>query len=109
MDLYEVINQVQTLLQKHGRATYRALRLQFKLDDEHLEALKEELIDAREIAIDKDGKMLVWTGDGAPPLQPAPSPPVNQSPATYTPQHLAERIRAEQQAMESRGSALLCG
>ena len=64
MDLYAVVDQVAALLQKHGRATYRALRLQFKLDDEYLEALKEELIGAREIAVDKDGKMLVWTGDG---------------------------------------------
>src|SRR5215813_10735448 len=63
MDFYEVLDQVVTLLQKHGRVTYRAIRLQFHLDDEQLEALKEELIEARELALDKDGKMLVWTGE----------------------------------------------
>jgi hypothetical protein len=40
MDFYEVLDQVVPLLQKHGRMTYRALKLQFHLDDEHLEALK---------------------------------------------------------------------
>ena len=42
MDLYEVIDHVVALLQKHRRITYRALKLQFALDNEHLEALKEE-------------------------------------------------------------------
>jgi hypothetical protein len=35
-----------------------------------------------------------------PPLTAAPS-----TPAAYTPKHLAERIRAEQAALEARGSA----
>ena len=34
MDLYEAIDQVKALLQKHGRVTYRALKLQFKLEDD---------------------------------------------------------------------------
>ena len=65
-----------------------------------------------EVAADKDGKMLVWNGASpvlspesrvlSPPQSPAPNP---QAPASYTPPHLAERIRAEQAAMESRGSA----
>ena len=62
MDLYEVSDQVATLLQKRGRLAYRMLKLQFELDDEQLAALKEELIDIQEVAADKDGKMLVWTG-----------------------------------------------
>ena len=36
--------------------------MQFQLDDEQLEVLKEELIDIQEVAVDKDGKLLVWTG-----------------------------------------------
>ena len=100
-----MVDQVAALLQKHGRTTYRALKLEFDLDDERLDVLKEELIDARELAVDKDGKMLVWAGDGAPTATPHQTPSQTQPPATYTPQHLAERIRAEQAAMESRGSA----
>src|SRR6185369_14501198 len=112
MDLYEVIDHVVALLQKHGRITYRALKLQFALDNEHLEALKEELIEARELAVDKDGKMLVWTGDhdtGSAPTvargSPSPATTSAPPPATYTPPHLAERIRAEQAALEARGAA----
>ncbi len=37
MDFYEVLEQVLVLLQRHRRVTYRALKLQFKLDDESLE------------------------------------------------------------------------
>ena len=40
--------------------------------------------------------------EGAPQ---ATSPTTPRTAVDYTPQHLAERIRAEQQAMESRGTA----
>jgi len=101
----EIIEQASELLQRKGRMSYLALQEEFELSDKQLAALKEELIEAQELAVDKNGKVLVWTGAGAPDAtpQPAPSPP--QSPATYTPPHLAERILAEQAAMESRGSA----
>ena len=52
------------MLQNKGRVTYRVLKRQFALDEESLEDLKEQLIDAEEVAIDKDSKMLVWVGDG---------------------------------------------
>ena len=62
IDFYEVLDQVVALLRTRGRVTYRALKLQFQLDDEHLEALKEELIEAQRVAADDNGKVLVWTG-----------------------------------------------
>src|SRR5215210_1891337 len=110
MDLYKIIDQVVALLQKHGRVTYRALKLQFQLDDEHLEALKEELIEARELALDKESKVLVWVGEGAASVSrstfqvssPQSQTPNLQPPITYTPPHLAERIRTEQTALEVR-------
>ena len=108
MDIVEVIEQAKALLQSKGRVTYRILKRQFALDDESLEDLKEQLIEAEEFAVDKDGKMLVWTGDGVSPTAQtdtaALSPQAQAPPASYTPQHLAERIRAEQAAMESRGA-----
>jgi hypothetical protein len=64
MDLYAVIDQVVALLQQRGRLTYRALKYQFQLDDEGIAALKKELIEGQELAVDKDGKMFVWRGDG---------------------------------------------
>jgi hypothetical protein len=42
----EVLEQVRELLQSKGRVAYRALKRRFALDDEYLEDLKAELIDA---------------------------------------------------------------
>ncbi len=108
MKFYEVVDQVVEQLQKRGRVSYRALQLEFGLSEESFNALKEELIDIQQLAVDKDGKMLVWAdasrapsstpvlspveGFNVPssqPLAPKPRPPVS-----YTPAHLAERIRA---------------
>ena len=101
----ELIDQATELLQRKGRLRYRSLQREFDLDDETLADLKDELIKGQELAVDKDGDVLVWTGDGATPPQPTSSQPQAQAPSTYTPPHLAERIRAEQAAMESRGAA----
>ena len=53
------------MLQESGRISYRALKREFDLDDSTLEDLTDELINVREVAADKDGKMLVWSGEGA--------------------------------------------
>ena len=66
MDMLEVLDQVCAQLQQKGRLSYRLLKMQFQLDGEQLEVLKEELIDIQEVAADKDGKMLVWTGSETP-------------------------------------------
>jgi TOMM system kinase/cyclase fusion protein len=75
MDFYAVLDQVLSLLRLRGRVTYRALKLQFKLDDESLEVLKDELIKAQRLAADENNEVLVWTGgDGgtpAPTLSPS--------------------------------------
>ena len=72
MKFSEIVDHASELLRQKGRVTYRALKLEFALTDEQAEALKEELIEAREVATDKDGTMLVWTGP--PREQPAGSP-----------------------------------
>jgi predicted ATPase/class 3 adenylate cyclase len=104
MDLYEIIAQVEALLQKHERVSYRSVQYQFHLDDEGLAVLKEELIDIREVAADKDGKMLVWTGGGVPVGSSGSLPSDATPPVSYTPPHLAARILSEHAAMEARGS-----
>ena len=107
MKFSEIVNQTREWLEREERVSYRALKREFDLDDEYIEDLKEELIVAKRVAADEDGRVLVWTGDGVTLPQPTPSqPPIRspQPPSTYTPQHLAERIRAEQAAMESRGA-----
>ena len=62
MKFYEVVDQVVEQLKKRGQVSYRALRLEFDLTADMLDAFKEELINIQELAVDKDGKMLVWTG-----------------------------------------------
>src|SRR5262249_38174438 len=105
MTFDEILEQAIEMLQRRGRVSYGALKRQFALDDEYLADLKSELVDVLEVAADQDGKMLVWNGEGRPAAPAMHTPPASPSPASYTPAHLAERIRAEQAAMESRGSA----
>ena len=71
-----VLTQVLDLLQRQGRVSYRALKVQFSLDDDYLEALKDELIYARHLAVDEEGRVLVWTGatTAVPPPAAAPVP-----------------------------------
>src|SRR5262249_60477813 len=92
MDFYEVLDQVVDLLRRRRRVTYRALKVQFQLDDETLEALKEELLKAQRLAVDEAGEVLVWSGDAAP--APAPSPAASRpvappAPAPLPPPHEA--------------------
>ena len=104
MKFSEIVEQASDLLRRKGRISYRALKVEFDLTDDLLDILKEELIDIEELAVDKDGKMLVWKGDGATVSAPQPVASQTQPPASYTPPHLAARILAEQAAMEARGA-----
>ena len=63
MDFYTILDQVIDLLRQRQRVTYRALQRQCGCDDTSLEDLKAELIDAQRLAVDEEGKVLVWTGD----------------------------------------------
>ena len=62
MKFSEIVKETREWLQREGRVSYRALTREFELNEETLEDLKEELIDILELAADKNGKMLVWTG-----------------------------------------------
>ena len=62
MTFDEVLVQIQELLQREQRVSYRGLKRRFGLDDEYLEDLKEELIGAKRLAVDEDGRFLVWAG-----------------------------------------------
>src|SRR5688500_11408522 len=114
MKFPEVVEQASALLQCKGRITYRALKRECHLEDDALEDLKFELITGQELAVDKDGDVLVWIGEGvkgrtgkgingrtesgteADVRHQTPNPELrtSQPPASYTPAHLAERIRA---------------
>jgi hypothetical protein len=44
MTFEEILDQAIAMLQRRGRVTYQTLRLQFQLDEEHLEALKDAIL-----------------------------------------------------------------
>src|SRR2546425_3642735 len=80
MTFDETLAHVLALLQREGRVSYRALKRQFDLDDEYLEDLKAEIIQAKKLAVDEDGAVLVWAGAStiseptSPPDQPTQPP-----------------------------------
>ena len=107
MEFYAVLDQVIDLLQRRGRASYRALRLQFQLDDEHLEALKEELTKVHQLAVDQQGEMLVWTGSTG--VTPAPSLTVPQAvPQTAQPLQEASNESQPSNAERRQLTVLFC-
>ncbi len=63
MTFDELLAQVTELLQRQGRVSYGALKRRFALDDDYLQDLKDELIDAQQMAVDESGKVLVWAGE----------------------------------------------
>src|SRR6185369_1098925 len=112
MTFDEHLEQILMLLQRDGRVTYRALKRRLEIDDDYLADLTAEIIDAKRLAIDEDGRVLVWIGVDSresrvqsrePEEQGQPSVGLTlesrrqtlaPSPVSYTPPHLAERIRA---------------
>ena len=111
MDFYEVLDQIIDLLRQRGRVSYQALKRQFDVDDAYLEDLKVELIEVQELARDRDGKMLVWSGEAVrtPESTPAsatqelvsPSITVHAGPPiAHTPPYLAEKILTSRSALE---------
>src|SRR5262245_12782823 len=77
MDFDELLAKILHLLQQEKRLSYRALKRRFALDDEYLEDVKAELIQAKQVARDEAGAVLVWAGgtSSAPPTAlPVPLP-----------------------------------
>jgi class 3 adenylate cyclase len=97
MTFDETLARVLEVLQREGRMSYRALRRRFGLDEEYLEDLKAEIIQAKKLAVDEDGAVLVWTGDTAPASVPMPTQ--ERVPLAYTPRHLAEKILTSRAAL----------
>ena len=102
MDFVAVMDQVIALLRQRGRVTYRTLKRQFQLDDEVLEDLKEELIVGQQLAVDEEGKVLVWSGETgmAAPAAVAPAGPPAPAPFAYTPPYLTEKMLTSHSALE---------
>src|ERR671932_2732661 len=94
MTFEEILDQAIAMLQRRGRLTYGTFKRQFQLDDAALDDLKDELIYGQRVAVDEDGRVLVWAGPPAsPPMAsasqdttqdnaPDQAPPVADVPAT---------------------------
>ena len=65
MEFDELLIQVIALLQRQGRVSYGALTRRFMLDDDYLEYLKVELIEAQDLVADEQRRIL-FTGDRFP-------------------------------------------
>jgi len=78
MTFDEILAQIIDLLQREQRVSYRALKVRFQLDDDLLEAVKDELIYAKKLAMDEDNRVLVWIGE---------QPSVSTPPRSLEPQH----------------------
>ncbi len=61
MSFIEIVGRTEDLLRERGRISFRALKREFDLDDDALEALGEELVDVQRVA-GREGKVLVWLG-----------------------------------------------
>ena len=98
MTFDEILTQVLALLRREGRVSYRALKRRFDLDEDYLEDLKAEVIQAKKLAVDEDGAVLVWTGDAA--TTPAPVSDQEHVPLSYTPAYLVEKILMSRATLE---------
>ena len=98
MTFEEVLTQAIAMLQRLGRVSYRALKVQSQLDDDLLALLTDEIVAVHQLARDQEGKMLVWTGDAAAGPRLPLTPEQAHAPLTYTPPHLAcyQKGRGEQ-------------
>src|SRR5262245_20110523 len=88
-----------TLLQQRGKASYRALKLQFTLDDASLDVLKDEIIKVNQLARDHDGEMLVWTGETAPAQAGASHPARTIQPPAVQAQQAPQAPEAERRQL----------
>jgi class 3 adenylate cyclase/tetratricopeptide (TPR) repeat protein len=102
VDFVAVMDQVIALLRQRGRLTYRTLQRQFQLDDAALDDLKDELIYGQRLAVDEEGRVLVWSGvtEPAAPAAAAPIGTPAPAPLAYTPPYLAEKILTSRSALE---------
>ena len=80
MTFDDVLEQALEMLRRRGRVSYRALKVQFQLDDDVLALLRDDIVEVHQLARDQEGMMLVWTGDTETLVSPArpasvPAPP----------------------------------
>jgi class 3 adenylate cyclase/predicted ATPase len=81
---HAVLPAVLGLLRQEGRVTYRTLTYLFGLDEAWLGEIREELT-LRRLAVEDQGKVLVWTGEVQPVASPAVAMPRQPARTDATP------------------------
>jgi len=90
----EILAHIIEVLQREGRISYRALQRRFDLDDAYLDDVKVELIEAKQLARDENGRILVWAEQAtttAPPPSAQAGPP-GALPGVQTPQEASAHV-----------------
>ena len=62
----DILDRVASQLEQERRIAYRTLQRRYELSDEDITDLKTELIEAKQLAQDENGRVLVWA-DHSPP------------------------------------------
>ena len=106
MAMRQVLVQVRAQLQQQSRLSYRLLKQQRAVDEDGLADLKYGLVDSQELAVDTNGKMLLWTGEGVSASSSHTRSLHSPPPASNTPQHLVARILAEPGSGDERGAGV---
>jgi class 3 adenylate cyclase/predicted ATPase len=109
MTFEEILAHVIEVLQREGRISYRALQRRFDLDDAYLDDVKVELIEAKQLARDENGRILVWA---APAATTALPPTVQEElpdswPAAQTPQQASTYVAPSAPEAERRQLTVL--
>src|SRR5215471_13566402 len=100
MTFDDILDQILDLLRRQGRVSYWALKRRFDLHDDDIAGLKDEIITAQRLAVDEDGKVLVWTGEAVSAPATVPAQAQDRAPLAYTPLHLMEKILASRADLE---------
>ena len=93
MKFEECLNETIAMLRRQHRVSYRALKRQFEIDDDYVDDLKSEIVAVLELAVDHEGRMLVWKGDNpaAEAREPRAAPDTVAEARTPAPMAGAER------------------
>ena len=75
MTFDKILSSVLAQLERERRVAYRTLQRRFALSDEDIKDIKTELIDAKQIATDENGRVLVWVGQTETQESPSDHPP----------------------------------
>jgi class 3 adenylate cyclase/tetratricopeptide (TPR) repeat protein len=90
----DTLKEALWLLLTERRISYRRLRLEFDLDERHLEGLRHELIEVKQVAYDQGGEFLVWSAEYEPRL------PDSRAVSAYTPLDQTDEITSPSQLDE---------